>query len=351
VALLGEALEALPQGASILRAELLARTGTELYYDEDTQQSGRLTREALVMAEHLGDRTVLAYVLTTRHFACQRPDVPPRTRLRLAERAIELSESVAPSDVLAFALQQRMMDLFELGHGEAFEETFGRFERVVTTLDQPFFHWLLSLLRGTRALLAGDVVAAETAANATLELGKSFGSPNAEAAYAGQIFAVRREQGRLAELEPVFAAAAKEHGALPVFRAAQAAVATAAGGSHRANQVLEHLMNLDLDDFPRDQNWIAVLGTLTPVALSADNKQRIRQLISMLRPYADRMIVVGQGATSHGAVSHHLGLLHGALGEKLAARANLEAAEEIHELARTPLWNRHTLEAREALQV
>lgn len=349
VALLEEALHSLLKQDSALRAELLARMGTELYYDDDAARSEELTREALAMAERVGDRAVTAYALTACHFASQRPDTPPQRRLALADRAISLTHAAPASDVLAFALQERMVDLLELGQGAAFEAAFAQFEAAVRSLRQPFFLWLLSLFRGTRALLAGDVEEAERLANTTLETGMGLGTPNAAGAFAGQLFSVRREQGRLDELAPMLEAAAERNRALPIFRAARAAIAAAAGSSRGTNRILEGVMSNDLGDFPRDQNWIATLGTLAPAAIVARNERRVRQLLGFLRPFADRMIVVGQGATTHGAVSHHLGLLHAALGEVELARAHLDAAESIHARANAPLWLGHTRRARAAL--
>ena len=108
-------------------------------------------------------------------------------------------------------------------------------------------------------------------------------------------------------------------------------------------------MSRDLDDFPRDQNWIATLGTLAPAAIAAGDDKRIRQLVALLEPYAGRMILVGQGATTHGAVDHHLGLLRAELGERDAARTSLVAAKAVHERAGAPLWLERSRRALELL--
>ncbi len=350
VELLEEALKMLPKRDSALRAELLARMGTELIYDPGTSRSDSLTRDALVMAERLGDSTMVAYTSTARHFCLQRPEIAPAERIALADHAILLTKSAPASDIQAIALHERLIDLFELGAGDAFDETFSRYKQVVERLDQPFFIWLESMFRGTRALLAGNLDEAEQLAHATLSVGARMGTPNAEGAFAGQIFSIRREQGRLAELAPALEAAAARHPAVTVYRAGRAAVAAAAGTPEDANAAIEDVMARDLEDFPRDQNWIATLGTLVPVATAAGNERRIRQLLELLAPYEGRMIIVGQGATTHGAVSHQLGVLHAALGETRRAEARFADAASLHERARTPLWLGHTLRARAALR-
>jgi hypothetical protein len=349
VELLEEALKVLPERDGTLRAELLARLGTELTYHEDASRSDSLTRDALAMAERMGDPAMLAYALTARHFCWQRADVAPNERIALADRAISLTGSTPASDIQALALQERLLDLLELGDGEAFDETFGQYKQVVERLDQPFFLWLESMFRGTRALLAGEIDEAERLAQATLAIGARMGTPNAEGVFAGQIFSVRREQGRLGELAPALEAAAARHPALTVYRAGRAAVAAAAGTREDANVAIEDVMSKDLEDLPRDQNWIATLGTLAPAAVAAQNEHRIRQLLALLGPYAGRMIVVGQGATTHGAVSHQLGVMYTAIGETGRAAICFEDAASLHGRARTPLWLGHTLRARAAL--
>ena len=178
-------------------------------------------------------------------------------------------------------------------------------------------------------LLAGRVEEAEELAHATLAIGLRVGTPNAQGAFAGQLFALRREQGRLGELAPAFDEVAQRHRALPIYRAGQAAVLAATGNREEARAALEDVMSQDLDDFPRDQNWIATLGTLAPAVAAAGSDRRIRQLIEFLRPYVGRIIVVGQGATTHGAVSHHLGVLHAALGEREAAQRHFDDAGRV----------------------
>lgn len=347
VELLEESLKVLPSRDSALRAEVLARLGTEVYYDEDWSRSDGLTAQALAMAERVGDDPVTAYVLTARHFACQRPDVAPSVRIELAKRAVLLAGACS-SDVLILALQECLIDLFEMGDGKEFLETFERYEQAVENLAQPFFEWLLSMFQGTRAILEGRIERAEELAHATLAIGQRVRTPNAEGIFAAQLFAIRREQGRLAELEAAFESAVRGNDALPIYRAGRAAVLAASSPS-RASLALEEVMTNDLDDFPRDQNWIATLGTLVPAAIAAGGERRIRQLRDLLAPYAGRMIIIGQGAATHGAVNHHLGLLHAALGESEAAVLRFDEAMEIHERARAPLWLAHTRRARASL--
>jgi hypothetical protein len=298
------------------------------------------------MAERTRDPGVLGYALTARHFSIQRPEVSPNERLALGKRVFDLLAEQPPSDGLAFALQERLVDLLELGEGDALEHTFQRYQQVVADLDQPFFQWLASVFAGMRALLAGRVAEAEQAAHASFEIGQRIGSPNALMALAGQLFGVRHAQGRLGELAPILDEIAAGEGELPVFLAGRAAVLAAAGPPAQARAALDAAFRHGLDEYPRDQNWLATLGALAPAVATHGNERQIQLLLENLEPYAERVIVVGHGVTTHGAVSHHLGLLAAALGADEPADRHFERAEEIHRRLRAPLWLARTRRAR-----
>lgn len=209
-------------------------------------------------------------------------------------------------------------------------------------LRQPYFLWMTSAYRGMRALLDGRVEAAEQLAQETLSLGQRFGSPNALPLFAGQLFCVRREQGRLPELATLFEAAVEADPVFVVLRAALAAV-HAAGGRHRdAQDSLARVMAHDLEDAPRDQGWLGLLSMLAATAVQTRDQERMGPLRSLLEPYIGRLIAVGHGSSCDGAVDHHLGLLAAGLGDLDAADAHLDGAATLHRRSGTRLWFAHT---------
>jgi DNA-binding winged helix-turn-helix (wHTH) protein/tetratricopeptide (TPR) repeat protein len=342
VKLLEEALDALPVRDSALRAEVLARLGTELYHDPDPVRSQTLTTDALAMAERLGDPGLEAYVATARHFTLLQVSVEPRARLPLTERAIALTEGSGPKDVLALGLQERCLDLLEMGDGPRFDRTFAAYERVVDELRQPFFSWFRGLFRGLRAFLDGDVEAAERLAHETLEIGRSFGSPNALGAFSGQLFAVRREQGRLSELESPLRALLAQQPDLPVFRTALASVAAECGRREAAHDAVAHVLEHEIEEFPSDEHWLTAMTLLAPACVLSGEPVLVRRLYDLLVPFEDRVAVAGHGAACNGAVSHHLGRLAVALGDFDAADDHFAAARSLHRQLQARLWLAHT---------
>ena len=342
VGLLEEALATLPEAELALRAEVMARLGTELYYDDDTRRGEDLTQGAVALAERAGDDALLAYVLSARHYLMHRPDMEPSARLAVIDRVVSLAERSEARDVLAIGLQERVFDLLELGEGLRLENSLHAYERVVEQLRQPFFRWFLSLLRGMRALLAGEVEEADRLAHQTLAMGQSFGSPNAFGVYSAQLFAIRREQGRIAELDAPLRAMVREQPDLPVFRTALAGIAGECGRREEARDAVRQLVEGDLDRFPRDTNWLLALSMLVPGAAIGGEPALTQRIYDLLSAYAGRTVAVGHGAACDGAVDHHLGILAVALGDADLADEHFSAARALHRQLRSPLWVAHT---------
>jgi len=330
VALLEEALSRQAgAGDPALRSELTARLATELYGDPDVPRSQRLARDGLALAERSGDDAALAYALTALHFTHLRPDVAPERRRVWTERALALVADAPPSDVRALALQQRMLDLLEEGAGGAFQETFRAYGETVDALDLPFFHFLRALLEGTRALLDGRLDEAEELAHAAHERGRSVESPNAPAALAAQLFAVRTRQGRLAELLPLLRAARERPDAPPAFVGALAAATAAAGDPAQTRRVLATALPA-LAALPRDHSWLGSAVATARAAAREGDPAALRVLRATLAPHAGRVAVAGHGAALVGTVDRALAQLARRAGDTEAAARHEAGARALH---------------------
>jgi hypothetical protein len=244
--------------------------------------------------------------------------------------------------VLALGLQERIGDLLELGDGLRMENCVHAYERVVEQLRQPFFQWFVSVLRSMRALLDGDTDEAERIAHAALAQGQRLGTPNALGVFSAQLFAVRREQGRVAELCVPLREMVRAQPDLPVFRTALAAIAGECGLREEARDAVRQLVEGDLDRFPRDRNWVVCLALLVPGAAISGDPALAQRVYELLAPHADRIVVAGHGAACDGAVAHHLGILASALGDADLADDHFSAALALHRQLRSPLWVAHT---------
>jgi DNA-binding winged helix-turn-helix (wHTH) protein/tetratricopeptide (TPR) repeat protein len=341
VAMLECALAALPESDSALRAELLARLGTELYYDDARGRSDPLTGAAVAMAERLDDPELLAYTLSARHYALTLPSVDPSERLELLDRLVALAERTHALDALTLGLQESVAELLEIGDAARLDVALRRHRVAVESLRQPFFRWVHTFLMQMRSLLAGSLDEADRLAHEALALGQSVGSPNAVPLFGVQLYCVRREQGRLGELVSLFERVVEENPVFTAYRSGLAEVYLQLGRREDARALFEQVMARDLDDFARDKDWPAALGVLSPVCVALGDERRARLLYRLFEPLEGRMIAVAHGGACFGAISHHRARLAATFGDIEAACDHFEDATGQLRRAGAPLFLAH----------
>jgi DNA-binding SARP family transcriptional activator len=120
VAILEEALDALPGEESALAAQAQARLAVELAYDADTDRRQRLSATALSTARARGEQRTLAAALGARHVVLWGPDHTGE-RLPLADEMLALAKRADDPALELQARTWRIVDLEELGDGAALE--------------------------------------------------------------------------------------------------------------------------------------------------------------------------------------------------------------------------------------
>ncbi|MGH2600988.1 MAG: LuxR C-terminal-related transcriptional regulator, partial [Dehalococcoidia bacterium] len=164
------------------------------------------------------------------------------------------------------------------------------------------------------ALLAGRLDDGERLAQEALATGAQAQASDAFGAFAIQLFALRRDQGRLAELAALATGLVARLPAVAVVRSALALLYAELGRADDARQEFERLAADDFAGIPRDETWLVTLSNLAEVCTALGDTTRAATLIELLRPHAEHCIAVGMGIGFAGAVSHYLGLLTVTLG-------------------------------------
>lgn len=263
------------------------------------------------MARRVGDHRQRARVLVASHRAAHSPD-------NLEERLAESAEAVALADELDdpeagfWAHMWRFFDLFEVGD-PGWAATLEACGCQADRLRQPYFAWLAGALRGIEALATGRLDDAERLALATRQTGREWGVPESsvEGIWGGQLFVLRYEQGRLAEVEPTIASFAESQPGLPVWRARLALLHCETGAPSQAQAHLESLA-ANLDALPRDVMWLSDMVPLALVAAALGDTSRSAAVFARLAPYTGRNSMTGLG--SMGSVDLGLALLTATLG-------------------------------------
>ena len=200
IALLERALELTQDERTVMRVALLTRLCGALYYSEARDRMKHLAVEATELAEELDDPEARALAAAARRRAFWDPD---HLEQRLADATEILTRGREAGD-LELTLQGHawlVVDLLEQGNPEAVDAQIEAFFEGADLLRQPLFLWQAAVWRGMRALLAGQLDRADELAAAALSAGSRGDLVTAPQYYAMQLLALRREQGRIGELE------------------------------------------------------------------------------------------------------------------------------------------------------
>ncbi len=325
VTLLEEALAALPAGDSALRVRLLVRLALALPWSLASDRTASLAAEAVAMARRLDDPVALGYALYAHRWTLLGP-AEVEAKLAGSDEMLGLARRARHGELELAARSCRLLDLTEIGRlGEADREC-AAFERLAAGVRVPRYRWRARFYRGMRVLLEGRFAEAEVLIEAALAEERRFMPRDAGLVFGVQVATLRREQGRVAELEAPLRDLADRFFTIPAWRAALALLHAETGRPHEARVVLETLAADDFRAVPRDFLWIASLALLAEVCALLGDAARARRLYERLHPHAPRTVLVGAGAACWGSLDRFLGLLAAAAGERERATRHFEAA-------------------------
>jgi tetratricopeptide (TPR) repeat protein len=172
-------------------------------------------------------------------------------------------------------------------------------------------------------VLAGDLEAAESLAEAALQIGTEADRPEARPVYLSQRAAIRWAQGRLAEEVETLRELCDSLPALPALRAAHALAAFLGGDVRTAADLLAGAWRGgSIAALPHDQLSLASLLLWAELAAALEERDVSAALFGILDPFRDR--VCFNGAAVFGPVAHALGLLAEAAGDRSTALDRLD---------------------------
>jgi class 3 adenylate cyclase len=325
IALLEEALALLGECDSAVRARLLARLAIAVYFVSATRRE-ELAREAVAMARRVGDPATLASALNDAHFVLTGPGTD-LTRAELASELIEVAERAGDHELAVEGRGMRLMDLLAAGEIEAVDREIPIYSREAMELRQPNYRRYALMRQAMKELLGGRYSNVESLlAQFSPETAKHGLEPNTLQAFGVATFALRREQGRLDDVETYFRKFVDQYPAVPAWRAGLAALYMEQDREDDARREFEQLAENDFETIPVDANWVVSMALLAEVAAYLKDEPRAAWLYDRLLPYAGSNIVVGGGWTCHGSTERFLGLLAHALGRYEAADRHFRAA-------------------------
>jgi tetratricopeptide (TPR) repeat protein len=215
----------------------------------------------------------------------------------------------------------------------------------------PAFLWLATGAAASLALLEGRLGDAERAIGECASWGRRARNPGAVALGVGHTLALKREQGRLAELRPLFDSLGDRFdwiGAYP--RVVRATVYAELGDLAAARAIFEPLAERDFRDLPRRADWLMGMCEAAFVCAALGDAKRAEPLDAALAPY-DALHAVFPGPMLYaGPVARYRALLARVRGERAEAEAGFERALSACEaIGARPAWARTACELGELL--
>jgi DNA-binding SARP family transcriptional activator/RecA/RadA recombinase len=343
VPLLERALEAVDDADSPLRVRLLARLAGGPLRDASfpPERKARLSEEALAMARRLDDDSAtLAYAMHGYILGHHSPD-HVRSQLELATELIEVAGRAGDKERVFDGHEERFDALVELGDVEAARVELAAMERVARELRQPSQAWLVCAHEALLALLAGPLEEAERLVAAARDLGERTQGWNATVTHRLQLYALRREQDRLGEIEELVRRSVGEFATYPIFRCVQTHLLAQLGADDEARAALEALTRDRCAALPFDEEWLVSTCLLADAAGVLGASEASTVLYELLAPYDDH-VAISYPEVSIGAVALRVGVLAATIGRRADARRHFEDALAMHARIGAPRWHART---------
>ena len=340
VPLLEEALSAVGRTDSPVRAQLLARMAGALRDMPSLEPRATLSAEAVAMARRLGDADTLAYALVARFMAVWGPEI--EALVPLADEVSALARDSGAADRALDALTlQSIIAWTMLGQADTstLDDEYGS---LAAQLKQPIHQWQGAMVSAASALFRGELVAAERLMEEARDSGHAR-SPDADCSYRLAIIVLRREQGRLAEIEPLVR---ESVAAIPGYRAFPCFVALLEcelGRAREARLAFDTFAAGEFAALPRDGEWLFCLSLLSEVAATLADTRAAAVLYRLLLPYA-HLNAMAAGEVAIGSVARYLGLLAATTGQWDEAERQLEDAIVANQRMGARPWLAHARE-------
>ncbi len=334
IAMIERALELEPE-RSLVRVRLLACLCGAIYYSPERDRMVALSDEAMEIAGELADPEARAYACSARRRVLWDPPHLAE-RIEVSTEMLTLARQIGNLELQLQAHAWLVVDLLERGDLDAVDAQLDAFEAGADRLRQPLFEWNAIVWRAMRALLAGSLSLADQLAAEALAAGGPAEAVTASQYYAIQLLAIRRDQGRMGELEQAARKLVEENPGRPAWRAGLATLLSEEGRLSEAREEFERLASGKFDDVPTDLDWMIAMTLLSDVCADLGDGDRAALLYRRLEPYADVNVVIGLAAVCLGSAESFLGKLAATMGRAEVARGHFERALAANARLRAP---------------
>ena len=290
------------------------------------------------MSRRRDDRRTLATTLAQSYWA-QGSSSQTAVNAMLRE-ARELGRALGDPDLEAEASSWLVPSYVVLCDHESARAQLAELLLLVQRSNEPFFLHVAEHYRAALALCDGDLDAAERGAIQSRDWGMLLTGRDASGPYGIQMFGIRREQGRLAELAPAVRLldARTRDGA---WRPGLAVVLAELGMADEARAALHHVLDDGLGAL-RSSLWIASLVYMADAAALLDDRDAAAVLYPELAAHVGENVMVGHLVACYGAMDRYLGMTATVLGDWERAEAHFQTALALNTRLGARTWLAHT---------
>jgi DNA-binding CsgD family transcriptional regulator/tetratricopeptide (TPR) repeat protein len=339
VELLEQAAAALGDENSRLRVGLLGGLARALDFQGDFKRAAIVRASAIAMARELQDQVGLAAVLMRSYWSLGASSL--EGILDMLTEARDLGEELGNTEIRAEAMAWRAPTFVALCDLESARREVTALRETAEQTAQPFMLHVAEHYGSALALCDGRLAEAELLALRSHDWSRLLTGRDASGVYGIQMFSIRREQGRLAELAPVIRILAGEDKRAGPWRPGLVAVYAELGMDADARRELAQLAAEGLDAY-RETLWLTSLTYLTDACAALGDETTARLVYPELEPLGGGNVMIGHLVSCYGAVDRYLGMLAATLGESDRAVEHFERALELNRRMDAATWVAHT---------
>jgi DNA-binding CsgD family transcriptional regulator len=335
---LEEAAAALDSEDSELRALVLRGLARALELRGDSARATLVRDESIAMCRRRGDRRTLGATLATSYWA--RGSSTNDDVNRMLVEALDIGRELDDVEIESEALCWLAPSYVVLCDHDAAREAIGQLSGIASRLSQPFLHHVAGQYSAAIALCDGELAASEQAAVRSQEWGRLLTGRDASGTFAIQMFGVRREQGRLAELAPLVRLldAETRDGA---WAPGLVVLLAELGMEDDARRELQRILDAGLGAL-RPTLWLASLVYLADACAALDDADTAAVLYPELLDYSGSNVMVGHLVACYGAMDRYLGMTAAVLGDFERAEEHFHAALALNTRLGARTWLAHT---------
>ncbi|MFI5307696.1 MAG: ATP-binding protein [Polyangiales bacterium] len=305
VALLEQALAALPEGDSVLRALSLGQLANALYNSRERARREQLADAAVAMARRVGDSNTLAEALLMKQRVITAPH-QHEERLALMNEILAHTQSRDLPGLELDGYVQRAFLLLQSAQLAAAEADIARALRLAEQMQQSDEKDWVQGFELLRMFWQGRFAEAEAESTRLADKHTRGGTLGIDQGHAIRMLVSGWQQGRGMEVVQPLAALAERYPLPVVWRCGLASMHVVVGMEAEARRELERLAVHDFEDLPYDHNWLSCHMYLSVICYYLGDRPRAELVHRALEPYAERIILLGHASMYMGPVHHAL---------------------------------------------